>query len=223
MLVKVPKREIIFSFNLGYVGLNASQARDVLKLQEAFASGGRLCVVHLDTGITVITNDFPEKLVSKPLDVLVEIANDLTLIQQGVKVIFPWPDKISVDDQHLIKKAVDIITKGESFEGKRVRFGFDKASAQSLAEIFSKNQYMRFLLDGEDRGITLFNQELKFGPTRIVLPRAKPTKKTIKRFSTVDSLDSNSKVQIELDVDDPGVVVQYLNWLPNKTEGDKNG
>lgn len=220
MLAKLPEREIILSFRLNYMGFNVSQVGDVLKLHQAFALGGHLHIVHLDTGMIVIKRDFPKNLISKPLDVHIEIANDLTLIQQRMSVIFSWPDKISREDYNLIKKIVGIIVKGESIEGKRVGFKYDKVSAQKLAEILSRSPQIKFVLDGSDITINLFDQKLDFGPTRILLPRAKPTKKTVKRLSSLELLSDDVKVQIDLEVDEPGVIIQYLNWLPDKTIGE---
>jgi hypothetical protein len=221
ILLNLLENKSTISFKLNFGGWNVSQVKDVLNLQQSFALGGWLHLVHVDTDIVVLKSSFPENVLAKPLDIHVATANDLTLIQKKMNSIFPWPEKISLEDQYLIKKVIDIITKGESVEGGKIGFGFEKMGAQKLAEAYSKNQYIEIKIEGESEKINLFGQELDFGPARILLSRAKPTKKTVERLSTLDLLDDDAIVQLDLDVDEPGVIIQYLNWLPkDKTIGD---
>jgi hypothetical protein len=223
ILVNLFKREAVLSFKLNHKGFNVAQVKDALNLQYAFAIGGRFQMVHLDTNIEIINLEFPKDLVSLPLDIHIEIANKLSLIQKLTKKIFLWPEKITVKDYETINNIVEVLTKGEINIGKQISFKLPVTSAIALRENFSNSSKMMFVFNGDEEIVKIFEHNINLGERKILAAKASLSKSTQEKIDSLDAQTKDLEVEIELDVDDPGTIIQYLNWFSaDKTKGEND-
>jgi len=217
ILFNFVEKSSTFSYKLKSKKANAFEMKEAFLFQKALSDGHWLQLVNLKTGDVVIKYPILERPVFIPSAKMIAIAEKLALIQQKMKTTFVWPNKITSDDLSMIEKVVNIINTGYSLEGNKFGYEFDKATVQELADRHHKNKLAELVFDSQNRVLLLFNQKFMFGPIKIYLPNPKPTKKTLERFRLLDTLSDNAKIRINLDIDEPGIIIQYLNWLPEKT------
>jgi len=94
-----------------------------------------------------------------------------------------------------------------------VQFSAVKRDIENLIKNFSKDGFwnLRFKAQGFAR---LFDRDINLGPITITLLGATPSEETANRFSNLDELPDDSIIQVELEVDDPGITLYYDKWLP---------
>lgn len=221
LILNLVDKAINIKFKLYYEGFNILQVKDVLNFQLALAKGGSLQIVQQDTGITLLKKEFPEALVSAPLDIHLEIIDDLAIVQKLTKTLFTWPQKITWDDYDKLKKAVEIISKGETYGGNIIDFKISKSSAIDLSNAFIKNPKLNLVFNGPEEILNIFERTINFGQTRLLVFGASPTKETQDNFEFLNNLNDDSDFDVQLIAEDPGIIIQYLNWLP-KNKGENN-
>jgi hypothetical protein len=207
------EHKVSFSFHVGFVNLNVFQALEMLKFQKAVATGSWIRVTHLSTNTTLIKSEIPENLISQPPDILIEVAGNLSHIQEKTGQIIPWPEKISFDEKELIDEILRIIDTGLASGGNYLSFGLNKETAQRLATSIFQTERSNFRLEAE-RFANLFGQRINLGPVSFMLLGAKLSAETINRLSALNEISDDAPVKIELEVDDLGIKIYHHKWLP---------
>lgn len=210
------------SFHTSFLNLNAFQALEMLKIQRAFAIGSWLRITHISTNTTLIKSEIPDNIISQPPAILIDVASNLSHIQEKTGQIIPWPEKISYDEKDLIDELVTIIDTGLANGGNHIGFNLEKASAQRLLTSLLENDRYNFRLEANERFAILFGKKIILGPVSIELLRARLNEETVNRLSTLNEIPGNALVQIELEVDDPGIKIYHHKWLPSHIKDSLN-
>jgi len=193
----------------------------MLKFQKAVATGSWIQVSHISTNTMLVKSEITENLISPPSDVLIDVAKNLYHIQEKTGQFIEWPEKISYDEKDTIEEIVKIIDSGVAHAGNFVGFGLNKEAAQKLFTSISKNKRYNFRLDAE-RFVILFGQKIILGPVSIILLEAKLNDETLNRLSSLDKISDDAIVQIELEVEDPGIKIYHHKWLPSHMKSSLN-
>lgn len=197
------------------------EMHEALTFQKKIAEGNWLQIIDIKTNKRIIRFPVFQKSVYIPSETKVRFVDYLLLLQEKFNVSFDFVyDKVTQEDYDLVNKAVNIINTGYSLENTKFGFEFDKNVAKEIASRYNLNKLELLVFDSPDRTLELFNQKLNFGPIKIYLPNPKPTEKTIEKFMLLDKESDNKKVRVNLDVDEPGFFIQYLDWLPKTKNGE---
>jgi hypothetical protein len=203
------------SFRTNFLNLNVFQALETLEFQKAFATGSWLHIINTATNTPLVKTKIPEQIVSQPPANLIDVASNLSYIQEKTGQIIPWPGTISYDEKDWIDEVVTIINTGIANGGNQFGFSLEKEAAQKLLASISKDGRYNFRIEAQERFVNLFGQKIILGPVSIMLLDAKPNEETLNRLATLNELPDNSLVQIELEVDDPGIKIYHHKWLPS--------
>jgi hypothetical protein len=203
------------SFRFDFERLNVYQVKETLKIQEAFARGSWIHITDIKTNTTLVKDAIRPNAISMPSKKLLDIAEKLALIQERTGHVLLWPSQIITSEMNMINKIVTIINTGKSLEGNYCEFKLNKADAREWAKAFAKHGRLNIQQKLKNRVVTLFGQDIQLGPATLIMPVAMPNEETIKRFASIDELPADAAIQIELDVDDPGVTIVFHRWRSN--------
>lgn len=209
------------SFRINFSNTNVFQTLEMLKFQKAVATGSWIQVSHSSTNTMLVKSEITKNLISPPSDVLIDVAKNLHHIQEKTGQIIKWPEKISYDEKETIDEIVKIIDSGFAYAGNFIGFGLKKEAAQKLLSSVSKDKRYHFRLDAE-RFVILFGQKIILGPVSIILLEAKLNNETVNKLSSLDKISDDDIVQIELEVEDPGIKIYHHKWLPSHMKNSLN-
>ena len=208
------ERKTNFSFHIKFANLNVFQVLEMLKFQKAVTTTGSwIRVTHLSTNTTLMKSEIPDNLISQPPDILIDVAGNLSHIQEKTGKIIPWPEKISYDEKEVIEEIVRIIDTGLANGGNYLGFDLNKETAQRLVTSIFQTERSNFRLETE-RFVNLFGQTINLGPVSYMLLGAKLNVETVNRLSALNEISDEAPVKIELEVDDPGIKMYHHKWLP---------
>jgi len=210
------------SFRTHFMSLNVFQASETLKFQNAFATGSWFYLVNTSTNTPLIKTKIPENVISQPPSILIDVASNLAHIQEKTGQIILWPDQISYEEKDLIDEIVAIIDTGVANAGNQIGFSLEKNSVQNFATSFSKESRYNFRIEANERYVNLFGQKIVLGSASIMLLGARPNDETATRLTNLSNLPDGALVQIELEVDDPGIKIYHHKWLPSHVKDSLN-
>jgi hypothetical protein len=149
------------------------------------------------------------------LEAFERIINDLAFIQEKTNQVIRWTREITVAEVEILNQVVTILRTGQLIEkAKTVNFAVDKIVAQDLANLYTENEQIKLRFDQPDHSVNLLGTEISLGAVSIVLPNARPAQATLQVFQELNKLSDNEIVGIDLDIEEPGILVYYHEWLP---------
>jgi hypothetical protein len=211
--LNVREKTSLISFKSDFAKLNIVQIRDILKIRRAFSEGTWFQITNLTTGFSV-KDELPKHL-EFGLEAFERIINDLAFIQEKTNQVIRWTREITVAEVEILNQVVTILRTGQLIEkAKTVNFAVDKIVAQDLANLYTENEQIKLRFDQPDHSVNLLGTEISLGAVSIVLPNARPAQATLQVFQELNKLSDNEIVGIDLDIEEPGILVYYHEWLP---------
>lgn len=216
--IEIAERRLNLRYSFPMAVPFAKRALEALRLQQAFASGGRLILLHSDSGMRFGAADIPPGLVAAPERDWIELLEEVALIQERVGVPIPIVDRD--------------ITAGEVREifqwGRRVRTGKDQGTLDHVEVRLNRVAAARIVDDpGFLRaGEFVFTQEVEGHVLGTSIPVGTAVficRDLAAEPSTIESIrhqlaDPNSREIAGLFVPRLGtakVSVYYLAWMPS--------
>ena len=216
--LNLEKKTSSISIQLGdSVGLNVVQIRNFFRIQRALAAGSWFQITDLDTGFSIMRDRIPNEAIPDPEGAWEQIMEGLAFVQERTKNVIRWTGQITQADLQILARIIEVIRNGRLYqEVQALHFPTDKTGAQGLADAFAASEQISLSFHLPENSVRLLGTELPLGPATALFPNLRVGEETLQRLEDLEQLPDDAVLQMRLDVEEPGVVVLYHDWLPTR-------
>jgi hypothetical protein len=219
---------LLFNYNVDYPGLNAKRELEAMRFTNAFAKGGTLELIHVDTGFTLQTVKVAPGLVAPSEPKLLSLIEKAAFIQSKIRVPIVIPEAsegeenaISVKDIHAVFETAQKLETGRAIinvANWQTEVGLEVA--KNLLLLFDRGEPVSLSFSFEDEVVNLFGTEVHLGLVVLTCERTVMAKEDLEslRSAIAENQQHNIKVRFTPSENAP-MLANYPRWL-SKEHGD---
>lgn len=207
--------------NTSYVSLHATfekpsvkDIQSVLKFKQALACGAWIRFTNLVTGSSG-QDKIPSIWIEKIAPQLIEFVDDLVSIQEITKQQILWPDILAPGENLFAKEVLRLLKTGQVINKlPNLSLEIEKRFAKNIVDDFLSGRFPPLRYTYGTSNVNILGNTLTLGPCTILVSKYKPNELTIKKLQELESLPDESRVCVEISIEDPGIQCYYHDWLP---------
>lgn len=209
------------NYAVNYAGLTAKRELDAMRITDAFAKGGTLQVIHLDTGFTFQTIKVVPGVIASTDQRFLKLVEKVAFIQSktGVPILIPGGSEkasISAKEIAFVYETAQKLETGRAVlkvQSWQTHVGLELA--KNLVALFDERQPISLSSSFEDETILIFGKEIHLGQVVYTCERTIMTQQDLDSLKVaIGENQAHGILARFTPFEEAPMLAHYIMWLP---------